>query len=331
MVNGPTTIEFSTPESRGEEVDRWAALMEQTYFPLAFGPIRDAPVYGKVTSGALPGAADFSLTVLAGHNHQYLRTKTHVARAAEEYVLVSIQVAGEARLTQSGRSVLLEPGQMTILDGSLPSLWDEAVAFEQVLVQIPVGTLRERPGLSAVPIPAAVAIEPDSPAGVVATYFRNLARIRERAPAQAEILARSALDLLGSAVLLTAGVAPVDTPSDALSREHVMTYLRDNYTDPDLTADDIAAACHISRRTLFRLFAGPGESLNTTLRTLRLRHATRLLTNNHHLPTAAVAFASGFSSERHFYRVFHHETGTTPGEYRHRCPPRQPVGRDKDP
>ncbi|MEU4598280.1 AraC family transcriptional regulator [Nocardia sp. NPDC023988] len=211
MVNGPTTIEFSTPESRGEEVDRWAALMEQTYFPLAFGPIRDAPVYGKVTSGALPGAADFSLTVLAGHNHQYLRTKTHVARAAEEYVLVSIQVAGEARLTQSGRSVLLEPGQMTILDGSLPSLWDEAVAFEQVLVQIPVGTLRERPGLSAVPIPAAVAIEPDSPAGVVATH--------------------------------------------------------------------------------------PARSC------------------------AAIAFESGFASERHFYRVFARETGMTPGEYRLACGP----------
>ncbi|KAF0848312.1 AraC family transcriptional regulator [Nocardia caishijiensis] len=316
MVNGPAMVEFSTPYARGAEVDQWAALMEQTYFPLAFTPICDGPVFGKVSSGALPGATDFSLTVLTGRNHRYLRTKTHVARAAEEYLLVSIQVAGEARLTQSDRSVLLKPGQMTILDASLPSLWDDAVAYKQVLVRIPAGTLRQRPGLSGVSIPAAVAIESDSPAGVVATYFRDLARIRERAPAQAEVLAASALDLLASAVLLTAGIVPVDINSDALSRERVMTFLRHNHTVSDLTAGDIAAACHISRRTLFRLFGGPGRTLNATLRGLRLDHAKRLLLAHPSRSCAAIAFESGFASERTFYRVFAQETGLTPGEYR---------------
>ncbi|MFE3545521.1 helix-turn-helix domain-containing protein [Nocardia sp. NPDC059177] len=316
MGNEPTTLEFSTSTPRGAVFDEWAALMNETYFPLTLEPIEEAPTFGRVTSSALPGVPGFSLTTLAGRNQHFRRTKTHVAAGLEEYLLVSIQISGHARLTQRGRSVTLLPGQMTILDTSLPSVWDCGAAFEQVLVQVPTRYLRDQPGLEQIRIPAATAIEPDSPPGVVATYFRELARIRLHAPAEADLLAGAALGLLGSAVLLAAGDKPVDTPADALSREHVTVFLREHYTDPDLSAAEVAAACHISRRTLFRLFDGPGASLNDTLRGLRVRHAERLLTSPRTRPLAAVAFESGFASERHFYRVFQQETGMTPRDYR---------------
>ncbi|MGY0503289.1 helix-turn-helix domain-containing protein [Nocardia sp. FBN12] len=316
MANEPTTLEFAAASPRSVEFEQWEALMTRTYFPLALDPTLDAPTFGRVTSSALPGAADFTLSTLAGGNQEFRRTKTHVACAAEEYLLVSIQVSGQARLTQGGRSVLLRPGQMTFLDTSLPSLWNDSMSYEQVLVRVPTRLLRLQPGLADLRIPTATAIEPESPAGVVATYFRELARVRAQSPAQADILATSALDLLGSAVLLAAGSRPSETPADSLSREHVLVYLRKRCTDPDLTLDEVAAACHISRRTLFRLFDGTGDSLGATLRRLRVMHAQKLLTCNRSHPPAAVAFGSGFASVRHFYRVFHQETGMTPGEYR---------------
>ncbi len=316
MSNEPTTLEFSATSPRSVEFERWEALMAQTYFPLALDPTLDAPTFGRVSSSALPGAADFTLSTLAGGNQEFRRTKTHVASAAEEYLLASIQVSGQARLTQDGRSVLLRPGQMTFLDTSLPSLWNDSMSYEQVLVRVPTRLLRLQPGLADLRIPTATAIEPESPAGVVATYFRELARIRARSPAQADILATSALDLLGSAVLLAADSRPIDTPADALSREHVLVYLRKRCTDPELTFDEVAAACHISRRTLFRLFDGDGATLGATLRGLRVDYARKLLAYNSNHPPSAVAFASGFASERQFYRVFQRETGMTPGEYR---------------
>ncbi|MEU4415083.1 helix-turn-helix domain-containing protein [Nocardia salmonicida] len=317
MANETTTLEFSAPTPRSAEFEQWEALMRKTYFPLALDPTLDAPTFGRLTSSALPGVDDFSLTALAGGNQEFRRTKKHVACADEEYLLVSIQVAGQARLTQDGRSVLLKPGEMTFLDTGRPSLWHDSVSYEQVLVRVPTRLLRLQPGLGEVHIPTATVIAPGSPAGVVATYFRELARVRAQSPAQADILARSALDLLGSAVLLAAGSEPVEAPADALSREHVMVYLRGRCTDPQLSVDEVAAACHISRRTLFRIFGGTGDSLGTALRRLRVRHAQKLLARNRSHPPAAVAYASGFASERHFYRVFQQETGMTPGEYRH--------------
>ncbi|MFE1593191.1 helix-turn-helix domain-containing protein [Nocardia sp. NPDC058705] len=316
MANEPTTLEFSAPSPRSAEFEQWATVTAQAYFPLALEPVREAPTFGRLTSGVLPGAPDFSLVVHAGGNQEYRRDKTHVARAVDEYLLASIQVSGRARLTTGGRSVMLMPGQMTFLDSSLPSLWDGSMAFEQVLVQVPTSILRMQPGLSGVRIPTATLVAPESPAGVVASYFRELARIREKSPAQAGILARSAIDLLGSAVLLAAGVRPVDTPADSLSREHVLVYLRRRCTDPELTVDEVAGACHISRRTLFRLFDGSGDTLNTTLRRMRVRHAQKMLAHNSTHALAAVASASGFASERHFYRVFRQETGMTPRAYR---------------
>ncbi|MFC6009679.1 helix-turn-helix domain-containing protein [Nocardia lasii] len=317
MTIEPTTLEFSASSPRSVEFEQWAAVTERAYFPLSLEPVEEGPTFGRLTSGVLPGAEDFSLVAHAGGNQEYRRTKTHVARAAEEYLLVSIQVSGRARLTAGGRSVTLLPGQMTFLDSALPSLWDGSMAFEQVLVQLPSRILRQQPGLSEVRIPTAGLVVPESPAGVVGTYFRELARVRQESPAQADILAAGALDLLGSAVLLAAGGKPIDTPADTLSREHVLIYLRKRCTDADLTIDEVAAACHISRRTLFRLFSGPGDSFAVTLRRMRTRHARKLLMREGFPSPAAVAFASGFASERHFYRVFQAETGMTPGEYRH--------------
>lgn len=95
----------------------------------------------------------------------------------------------------------------------------------------------------------------------------------------------------------------------------MLVHLRQRYTDPALTVDEVARACHISRRTLFRLF-GIGRSYHATLRDLQVRHAQRLLARDASRQLAEVAFASGFAAERTFYRAFQRETGMTPGEYR---------------
>lgn len=323
----PITFEYSSATPRGGAREEWEALLSQNYAPVACDAHPELPFYGRVTASSLSGHHDFTLATMAGSYQTFRHSRTHVARS-EAYLLVSIHIEGDLVMHQGGRSAQITAGDMVFFDTSAPYHWTNGSdhwtggsGFEQVVVQVPMDLLRAQPGLRQLAMPTAVTVPGAGAAGVVARFFRDLAAIQRKDPAHAAVLGDNALGLIASAVLLTAGERPVDTPADTLRREHVMTFLRDNYTDPDLTADDIAAACHISRRTLFRLFAGPGESLNTTLRTLRLRHATRLLTNNHHLPTAAVAFASGFSSERHFYRVFHHETGTTPGEYRHFCNP----------
>nr|WP_279591236.1 AraC family transcriptional regulator [Modestobacter marinus] len=124
-----------------------------------------------------------------------------------------------------------------------------------------------------------------------------------------------AIGLLGSALALATGPLPA-APSAALDRERVRAYLTASCTDPGLDADAVAAACHLSRRTLFRLFESEPESLGDALRRLRVAAAQRLLREAPRLPLAAVAGRCGFSGDAQFHRAFRTVTGMTPAAYR---------------
>jgi len=55
----------------------------------------------------------------------------------------------------------------------------------------------------------------------------------------------------------------------------VLEFLRRNLADPSLDADAVAAACHVSRRTLYRI-VGP-EGVAARLRRMRIEQARSML------------------------------------------------------
>jgi transcriptional regulator GlxA family with amidase domain len=64
-----------------------------------------------------------------------------------------------------------------------------------------------------------------------------------------------------------------------LQRQRALAYMRHHLGDPDLDVDRIAVGCHVSRRTLYRLFEGTGQAVTAHLRTMRVDAAQRLLAN----------------------------------------------------
>ncbi|MFE3545523.1 helix-turn-helix transcriptional regulator [Nocardia sp. NPDC059177] len=206
---------------------------------------------------------------------------------------------------------------MVFYDTTRPYDWDLTAAdWAQVVVRVPMTVVEEQFGTDRAQLPTAVRVAADSAGGVVAGFFRDLARIQADAPGQAAVLAGSAVDLLSSAVRLAVGELPVGPPAQALSREQVLTFMRRRCADPGLTVDEIARACLVSRRTLYRLFDDVGESLSTVLRRMRVDGARALLTRDPSRSASSIAQSSGFASERHFFRAFRLEMGMTPGEYR---------------
>jgi AraC-like DNA-binding protein len=101
-----------------------------------------------------------------------------------------------------------------------------------------------------------------------------------------------------------------------MARQQVLAFLRARHGDPGLGVDDVAHACMISRRTLYRLFEGTPDGIGGLLRGIRIEHARALLLSDASRPAESIALACGFAGERQFYRVFRHETGCTPGEFR---------------
>ena len=85
----------------------------------------------------------------------------------------------------------------------------------------------------------------------------------------------------------------------------------------DLSVSDIARASEISQSLLFRLFRSEEQTTPIDyLRGFRIKRAKELLIDSPKLRVAEIARLTGFSDTAYFCKVFHKETGITPGVYR---------------
>lgn len=296
-----------------ESFAEWESLLSESYVPLMADPSGDGAFHGRIERTSLPG---FDLSTVSASGQRIRRTPRGIAKTDGEFLLVSILTEGSGRLHQDDRVAVVRPGDMVFYDTSRPYHWDLDGPWAQVVVQTPLEVLRQQLGPSGSPLPTALTVTADSAGGVVAGFFRDLARIQQSAPGHATVLADNGVKLLASAVRLASGEIPSGQPAQALSREQVLAFMRTRCADPSLTIDDIARACLVSRRTLYRLFGDVEDGLSAVLRRMRVECARTLLARDPGRATATVALASGFASERHFFRAFRLETGMTPGEFR---------------
>ncbi|MGW0328428.1 AraC-like ligand-binding domain-containing protein [Nocardia sp. NPDC003183] len=296
-----------------ESFAEWESLLSESYVPLMADPSGDGTFHGRIERSSHPG---FDLSTVRASGQRIRRTPRGIAKTDGEFLLVSILTEGSGLLHQDDRVASVRPGDMVFYDTSRPYHWELEGPWAQVVVQTPLEVLRQQLGPGGAPLPTAVTVTADSAGGAVAGFFRDLARIQQSAPGHATVLADNGVKLLASAVRLASGEIPSGQPAQALSREQVLSFMRTRCADPGLTIDDIARACLVSRRTLYRLFGDVEDGLSAVLRRMRVECARTLLTRDPGRATATVALASGFASERHFFRAFRLETGMTPGEFR---------------
>jgi AraC-like DNA-binding protein len=114
-------------------------------------------------------------------------------------------------------------------------------------------------------------------------------------------------------------------PPEAHSRTltlSVKAFIRRHLGDPDLTPGTIAAAHHISRSYLHRLFQDEGLTVAAYVRDQRLRNAHRDLTDPDPVlratPIHAIAARWGFPRAAEFSRAFRTAYGVSPSELRRR-------------
>ncbi|MGW4246600.1 AraC-like ligand-binding domain-containing protein [Nocardia sp. NPDC004722] len=300
-------------EASARLFERWEAGLSEAYVPLAVSPKGVGEFRGWIALGKY---RDVELSTLGAGRQRVDRTKSLIARTEEELLHTSIQLKGRGRLHQDGRVADVGPGELVFYDSTRPYHWEFDDDWEMAAVLVPLGRLRERSGITPEAIPTATVVPRNSPAGVVSGFLLELAQLQNTRPEHAAALARSALDLLVSAISLTAGRAVPGAVTETLTVRQVVDFVRRHSTDPTLTVDDIAAGCGVSRRTLYRVLEQFEDGPAVLLRRTRIEHARGLLTARTDLPVAAVARACGFATERQFYRAFRLETGMTPAAYR---------------
>lgn len=170
--------------------------------------------------------------------------------------------------------------------------------------------------LAAVRIPATAGL-----GDLTSQFLLQLARnVDHYSPAEAARLSTAALEVLATRLARELDVPEWGTPE---SRRHALLttiqgFIHQHLGDQRLSPAMIAAAHHISLRSLHQLFHDEGLTVAGWIRRRRLERCRRDLADPALAarPIAAIAAAWGFSSAADFSRAFRAVHGLPPSEYR---------------
>ena len=302
----------------GQRVARWTEAASDRFVESRF-KVQDPDRF--VASMLHRDLAELSVTRITsvGHGFKHItRSQRQVARAHEDFFLVSVQLEGSCWIAQGGRETRLAPGQFAIYDTRRPYELLLEEDYQQAVLRIPCSTLQARAPDCATQTAQAIA--------AASTAARQLIRqVREACsgtgvphPATAPAMATALLGAVGNGLRGdTGGRAPTPHSRRALLariKAHVATHLG----DPQLTVPGIATAFGLSTSYLHQLFRTEGSTLERWIWAQRLAACERALND----PRAArqtltqIAYSHGFSDAAHFSRSFQQRYGASPREYR---------------
>ena len=168
----------------------------------------------------------------------------------------------------------------------------------------------------AVPFPAGPGL-----GDVTSLFLRQLARnIDHYSPGEAARLSVAAVEVLATRLAHELGAGDWNTPE---ARRHallttVQAFIQQHLADTSLSPGTIAAAHHMSLRSLHQLFHDEGLTVAGWVRKRRLDCCRRDLTDPAlaSRPVAAIGARWGFANPGDFSRAFRSVHGLPPAEYR---------------
>ncbi|MFF2963298.1 helix-turn-helix domain-containing protein [Streptomyces sp. NPDC057963] len=252
------------------------------------------------------------------------RTSKLIRQSDPEYCQLSLTVRGDMGLSQCGREATFGSGELMLYDSSFPfEGWTAAEdgSVAHIVAQIPK-TLLPFPArllnrLSASRIPA-----DEGFSELLATFLTQVTSNAHRYRTSDGVrLAMVLIDLLGGTVahcLETDNALPPESRHRVLFLQ-VQRFIRQHIGDPDLSAETIALAHHISVRSLHRIFQQEGTTVRALIRSLRLDGCRHDLANplHRHRTIQGIAARWGFPRPADFTRAFRTAYGMPPSEYRH--------------
>lgn len=223
-------------------------------------------------------------------------------------------------LTHNGNNATLSPGDLTLIDTSLPFEWRipggdywHAVRIQRELLPLPHHTVRT--------IIGARLCGKTGIGALLTTLVTKAAQdIDHYRPTDAIRVSTTLLDLLGGLLVheLEADTALPPGSHQRVLFRRIQVFIQQRLGDPALTPETIAAAHCISVRTLHRLFQSHDDTVAGWIRTQRLDRCRQELTNPllDEQTVQTIAARWGFTAAAHFTRAFRAAYGLSPQEYR---------------
>lgn len=264
------------------------------------------------------------------------RTTANIAQGDPDMLKACMMCGGgRAVVTQGERQAVLEPGEFAFYDTRRPY---EVVCGTEPDQPVRMLTFMFPPSLlplhrNAVGTLAATRIAATPGLGELTSQFLlKLARgIDHYTPAEAARLSTAALEVLATRLAHELDAGDWGT---ADARRHALLttiqgFILQHLGDSRISPAEVAAAHHVSLRTLHQLFHDEGLTVAGWTRSRRLDRCRRDLADPalDARPVAAIAARWGFSSPSDFGRAFRAAYGMPPAEYRKSARDRQVLAR----
>jgi AraC-like DNA-binding protein len=308
----------TTSSQPGRRLAIWQDIVCDTFVGLDCHSDMNEAFWGSVSQSTI---GPVSCTRVDSCAQRVFRTPSRIARANEDFVLVTLGTSGVNGVFQDGREAVVSAGQFVIYDTTRPYELRFDEGFSQTIFQMPRKLLQQRIG--SFDSLTATTFAGDRPLerlayGFLLTMSETIDQVD---PATATRLLDQALDLVAMAF---ADRMHQSSPDQSFHRSALLyrlkNYILTHLRDPELSMPRAAAAIGISPRYASDLMAAEQVSFRSYVQLQRLERCKRDLSDPAHTARhiGDIAFAWGFSDLAHFSRIFKQRFGASPREWRER-------------
>jgi AraC family transcriptional regulator, positive regulator of tynA and feaB len=246
-------------------------------------------------------------------------TKHHSGQASDDQLFVFMPTAGSKILRQHGREVVLQPGQLALIDPRLPHEGRFSDASEVLTLILDRHSLQNRLGpiqdLTARPI------SPDTAEGHLASGYLTmlLSQVARLSATSGDMVTTQLLDLIALALGKAAeGKVSVGSSTRSLVRTKLHAAIEAQLSNPGLDTEAVARAAGVSVRYANTVLAEENTSLGRLIQARRLARCREALEDpsQMHRTVSEIAYGWGFSDMTHFGRRYKAAYGLLPSEFR---------------
>jgi AraC-like DNA-binding protein len=296
---------------RYDELQRWGACVTETLVNLDFSSAKEefSGSYHYLSSQECVVAGLF------GTAHKTQRSQRKVREVENDFVLLLHLKRGSAAVAHNRFDGIVPAGSFLALDSSKPHSLCMESDFEHLALRMPKGRfLALHPAISSLmERPLVGESEEGRAAGRI---FDMIATLGGAMPSTVSTMSETVVKLLGDWILREGGTDRESQLRHDLLAQRILKYLDNNFTDPNCSAAQLAAAIRISRRYVDAILAEHGTTFGKELLEKRLARCHFLLTDmsSCNRSVTDIALESGFNDLSHFSKRFRERYGYSPRE-----------------
>ncbi|KNC91918.1 transcriptional regulator FeaR [Trabulsiella odontotermitis] len=290
-----------------ESYRAWLAKVNQLCGNFAARPL-DGKFYGEIESGYTRG---LKLSTVTTRGVNLYRSQEEIKRGNDAWFYTVFQLEGQAVMEQDNRQVILDAGDITLIDAARPCSFYWQQTSRQVSLLLPRQKLEHLRAINS-----AERLAKTLP---MVQLSHRLLQESMTSPEMNENESEAALEAI--ICLLRPVLYQQDARPTRRERQYqkIMALIDEYIQSEQLRPEWLASETGMSVRSLYRMFADKGLVVAQYIKNRRLDLCAQALRNAHDdEKLAGIGYSWGFTDHSHFSTAFKQRFGLSPGEYRKR-------------